>query len=111
MINKFRDIVVHRITQSDYIAPLCCVLNKMDVYPEGFICGEHLGEMYETFENQESYFKHWDLTTWLSDPFNKLGEPCPTSAASSIPPINASPVSSPSATSITGQKKDTSSGK
>lgn len=111
MISKFRDIVVLRITQPDYVAPLCCVLNKMDVYPEGFICNDHLGEMYEKFENEETYFKQWDLTTWLSDPLNKAGEPCQTSAASSFPPTNASPVDSPSATLTTGKIPDTSSGK
>lgn len=113
MLTKFRDIVVNRITQKDYIAPLCCVLNKMDIYPEGFICKDHLGDMYDTFENQETYFKHWDLTTWLNDPFNKAGEPkpCPTSAVSSSPLTNASHVDNPSATPTTGKIPDTSSGK
>lgn len=114
MIAKFRDIVVKRITQKNYVAPLCCVVNKMDIYPEGFICSEHLGEMYDIFEKQEIYFKHWDLTTWLNDPFKvNESQPCisPTSAVSSFPPINASHVNSPSATLTTGKIPDTFSGK
>lgn len=61
MITKFRDIVISHISRAEYVAPLCCVLNKMDIYPEGFICGEHLAAQYDLFERAETYYKTFDL--------------------------------------------------